>query len=800
MPPRRPGPPPPGPQNRGDHRPPPPSGPPNREPGLLTHSPLGGPGPVDDYPDDDYDDEQQDRFAEFGPEDEPGEDEGDKKGKAALTPRQRKKRRWKIVRRTLYALFGLFVIVPAVAFTISYFLVDVPTPEEVLAQQSQVVTYYYADNSVMGKEVPDTGNREILKPGQIPDTVKHAVYAAEDATFETNNGFDVLGIARAVYNNLTGGQGGGSTISQQYIKKATENEAPTLSRKATELVKSFKMNQTQPKEDIITAYLNIVYFGRNAYGIQAASHAYFNKDASQLTPSEAALLAGLIQGPSKSENTEYVQWRWNYVMDNMVKYNWLPAAERQAAQFPTPLPKDQTKPQAIKGPESFIQNQVEDELDAAGYSKEKLQSGGYNIYTTIDPSAQKLMEQTVDEVMKGQPQELRDAMVAVSPKDGSVVAYYGGPNTPGVNERDWADTARNPGSSFKPFDLVALLQTGKGLGTTYDGTSPQQFGENADGTPRIVTNAGASNSCSSECTVAEAMKISANTVFYGMVYNDGTPQHKGLGYGPVVKAAEAAGISTVKNVQDVNISIGGGTTQATPLEMASAYATFAGDGVRHDEHFVQKITTPGGDVVYQAPTENTPAFASSADKSKQISGNVTMALKPVIGFTKLECPTGHECAGKTGTQQYKDTGMNSDVWMVGYTPSIAVSSWVGTATPGPIKDKNNKPISSSGLPAQLWQKFMDDYLKDKPAEKFSTVDPIGKTATATDTPSTKPTPTSSARPTTSSPTTTSTPPPVTSTTESPTSSVSRPSGLPTGISWPNRNNFGTGDSTTNPDG
>ena len=759
---------------RGRYRPPtaPPPGPnrqSEREPGLLTHSELGASGyPEDDYDDyDDYDDEQA-RFDEFGADAEgaPGDGNG-KKDKKALTPKQRKKRRWRIVRRVLYGLFGLFVVVPAVAFTIAYFLVDVPTPEGVLAQQSQVVTYYYGDNSVMGKEIPDTGNRQILKPGQIPDTVKHAVYAAEDASFETNNGFDVMGILRAVYNQATGGSGGGSTISQQYVKKATENEAPTLTRKFTELVKSFKMNQTQPKEDIITAYLNIVYFGRNAYGIQAAAHAYFNKDAAQLTPSEAALLAGLIQGPGKSENTDYTTWRWNYVMDNMVKYNWLPKAERDAAQFPAPLPKDQTKPQAITGPNAFIQQQVEDELDAAGYSKEKLQAGGYNIYTTIDPTAQKMAADAVNKYMADQPDTLRKAFVAVDPKTRGVIAYYGGPNDQS-DQKDWADAPRNPGSSFKAFDITAFLKMGKGLGETFDGSTHRQFGT-IKGKPRYINNAGDANSCSKQCTVAEATMRSTNTVFFDMVANVTGPQ-------AVKDAAQQAGVTSLdKTAVDNNISLGGGTTEVTPMDMASGYATFADDGVSMQRHFVTKVTDPAGNVVYQTPSAPKPAFDTNGDKSKQIAGNVTTALKPVIPFSHLQCPDGHECAGKTGTQQYDASGANasgtsgdnSQVWMVGYTPSVSAASWVGTGSNQPLKDKNGKNISSSGLPAQIWQEFMTNYLKGKPSEKFSAVDPIGNAATADDASTTTQPPPPANTPSQTPSQMPSTPPPPSSTTQPP---------------------------------
>ncbi|TVT26442.1 penicillin-binding protein, partial [Amycolatopsis rhizosphaerae] len=746
--------------------------PPNREPGLLTHNEPGGPG----YPEDDYDDEQG-RFDEFGADGEEAPEEG-KKGKKALTPKQRKKRRWKIIRRSLYACVGLFVVLPAIAFTIAYFLVDVPTPEEVLAQQSQVVTYYYSDNTVMGKDIPENKNRQILKPGQIPDTVKHAVYAAEDATFETNSGFDVLGILRAVYNNLTGGQGGGSTISQQYIKKATENEEHTLTRKATELVKSFKMNQTQSKEDIITAYLNIIYFGRGAYGIQAASHAYFNKDVSQLSSSEAALLAGLIQGPGRSENAEYAQRRWNYVMDNLVKYNWLPSADRTAAQFPTPLPIDQTKPQAITGSNQYIQAQVEDELAAAGYSKEKLQAGGYNIYTTIDPVAQKIAVDAENKYMTGQPDTLKKALVAVDPKTRGVIAYYGGPNDK-TDRYDWANTPHNPGSSFKAFDITAFLKMGKGLGEVFDGSISRQFGS------RTVRNASQANSCGKDCTVAEAVKISANTVFFDMVAN--------VTHWPAVQeAAVEAGVKTVehpKTALDNNISLGGGTTEATPLDMASGYATFAADGMAMDRHFVTKVTDPGGNVVYQTQVTPKPAFAANnSQKSKQIAGNVTIALKPVIDFSHLKCPDNHECAGKTGTQQYDSSdptlaSLNSQVWMIGYTPSIAVASWVGSDPPKPLKDKDGKSVGSTGLPAQIWQEFMNNYLKGKPAEKFSTVDPIGKSADASSD--------SSASNTASQSTGTSTPTTPTTPTTTPTSDTS-----PTSASKPSKSKPSSPTSTT----
>jgi membrane peptidoglycan carboxypeptidase len=658
--------------------------------------------------------------------------ERDDDGKPALTPEQRKKRRWKIIRRVAYACVGAFIVVPAIAFVITYFLVDVPSPTEVAQNQSQAVTYLYADGSPMGKDVPRGGNRVLLSPEQIPDVMKHAAIATEDDSFETNSGFDIGGLLRAVFNQATGGTGGGSTISQQYIKKATDNDAPTLTRKWTELAKSFKMTQTYEKKDIITAYLNIIYFGRGAYGVGAASQAFFHKDAKDLSFSEAALLAGLIQQPGRSENDKVAHDRWNTALDRMVKNNYISAADRKAAQFPTPIPLEDSKQQA-GAPPAFVVQQVKDELAAHDIPEDRYYSGGFQVQTTIDPKAQQAAEQAATEAMEGQVDDnLLNALVAVDPKTGGVLAYYGGKPIVQVNGqdqagRDWANTPQNPGSSMKPFDLTAFLKMGQGLDATFDGSNNRTF----DG--RVVRNAGPGSSCSQQCTVAEAMERSANTVFYDMVLNK-TKQ------GPVKEAAQEAGVTTkddggqsIISTKDNNISLGGGETQITPADMASAYATFANNGEQRGRHFVLKVTNAQSEVAYEAPTDAKPAFDSDSDKSRQIAGNVTEALKPVIGFSKLKCPAGHECAGKTGTQQHTKVAgepswaanANSQTWMVGYTPSVSVAAWVGGDGNKPLHGKNNSPIYGSTVAGPMWQKFLSLYLTGKPGEKFDKVDRIG---------------------------------------------------------------------------
>ncbi|UKD53206.1 penicillin-binding protein [Amycolatopsis sp. FU40] len=718
-------------------RPPPPGRrpvpPPQREPELMTHRMI-----EDDYRDPGYRDAGY-RDAEYRDEGPLDPDDGyppedlDKKGR---TPAQRKKRRWKIIRRCAYAFVGIFVVIPAIAFVITYFMVDVPSPQSIAQGQNQAVTYLYADGSPMGKDVPPGGNRQILTPAQIPDVVKHAVIATEDSTFETNSGFDVTGLLRAAFNQLTGKAGGGSTISQQYIKKATDNDAPTLTRKWTELAKSFKMNQTYEKQDIITAYLNIIYFGRGAYGIGAASQAFFHKDVSKLDYSEAALLAGLIQQPGRSENPKVAQGRWNTALDRMLENKYITAQQRQAAQFPAVIPLEESKDDA-NAPYKFVVTQVKAELQQHGIDDDKYYAGGYTIQTTIDKHAQEVATQAATDALKDQSDDrLLDSLVAVDPKTGGVLAYYGGPATIDVNgkkqgARDWANTPQNPGSSMKAFDLTAFLKMGKGINSTFDGSNNRVF----DG--RVVRNAGPSSSCSGQCTVAEAMKRSANTVFYDMVLNETHP-------GPVGQAAQEAGVKTKDNggqslisTADANIALGGGNTQITPADMASAYATFAANGIQRDRHFVLKVTNSQKEVAYEAqPSAGKPAFDSSADKAKQIAGNVTMALGPVIDFSHLKCPSGHECAGKTGTQQHtKRAGepawaanANAQTWMVGYTPSVSVAAWVGADGDQALHGSGTSPIYGSTIAGPLWQKFLDGYLKGKPAEKFDQVQLIGAQA------------------------------------------------------------------------
>ena len=286
-----------------------------------------------------------------------------------------------MIRRIGYVVVAAGILVPVLAFMLAYVAQDVPRPGELVT--NQVSTIYNADgSSVIAKIVPPEGNRQEVDLQQIPEHVRNAVLAAEDRDFYSNSGFSITGFARAARDNILGrdSAGGGSTITQQYVKNALVGDERSLTRKAKELVISIKMANQWPKDEILSAYLNIIYFGRGAYGISAASNAYFDKPVSDLTVAEGAVLASSIQLPSlldPEQNPEGAEARWNWVLDGMVSAGTLTAEDRATKQYPAYIPiaeldfGDQTM-----GPNGLIKNQVLAELSAEGIDENLLNTEG----------------------------------------------------------------------------------------------------------------------------------------------------------------------------------------------------------------------------------------------------------------------------------------------------------------------------------------------------------------------------------------------------------------------------------------
>ncbi|NKV91980.1 penicillin-binding protein [Rhodococcus hoagii] len=604
---------------------------------------------------------------------------------------------------------------------VAYIFADVPRPGDM--KTNQVATILASDGTTeITRVVPPEGNRTEVTIDQIPAHVRNAVLAAEDRDFYSNPGFSVTGFARAARDNVLGrdSAGGGSTITQQYVKNALVGSERSLTRKMKELVISSKMAKQWSKDEILAAYLNTIYFGRGAYGIAAASKAYFGKPVEELTVSEGAVLAAVIQQPSGLDpefNPTGAQSRWNYVLDGMVGSGTLNSADRAAAQFPQVIPSAEVdNGGGAGGPEGLVKQQVLQELSASGISEQDLNTEGLQITTTIDPKAQQAAIDAVETYMEGEPEELRTAVVSVDPRSGAVRAYYGGQDGSGY---DFAQAGLQTGSSFKVFGLAAALDQGIPLSQMYDSG------------PLTVNGISIGNvegeSCGT-CTIAEALKRSLNTSFYRqMLSMDNGPQ-------AIADMAHKAGIPeeipgvgkslTEPDGNGPNNGIVLGQYQSRPLDMASAYATLAASGVYHQPYFVQKVVTADGTVLLD---RGTPAGEERIDDA--VADNTTAAMTPIAAYSRGHgLAGGRPSASKTGTAQLGDTGANKDAWMVGYTPSLSTAVWVGTEQGLPLVNSYGGMIYGSGLPSDIWKATMDGALKGTDVEKFPTPKPIAGVA------------------------------------------------------------------------
>ncbi len=659
------------------------------------------------------------------PKPPPGNSPGGGDGPSGPRPPWSKQINWRWVRRGLLVTAIVMLVLPMVTFAMAYLIVDVPKPGDI--RTNQVSTILASDGSELAKIVPPEGNRVDVNIDQIPVHVRDAVMAAEDRDFYSNPGFSFSGFVRAFKNNLFGGDlQGGSTITQQYVKNALVGSDRTglggLTRKAKELVISTKMSREWSKDQVLESYLNIIYFGRGAYGISAASQAYFDKPVEQLNVAEGALLAALIQRPSTLDpavDPQGAAARWNWVLDGMVEIGALSPEDRAQQVFPPTIPPDQAlNRNQTTGPNGLIERQVTKELmDLFNISEQTLNTEGLQITTTIDPTAQQAAEEAVSDYMDGQNPDMRTAVVSIDPHTGGVKAYYGGSDANGF---DFAQAGLPTGSSFKVFALVAALEQGIGLGYQVD-SSPLTLNG-------ITINNVEGGGCGT-CNIAEALKRSLNTSYYRLMLKlENGPQD-------VADAAHKAGIAESFPGVEHTLSEDGkggppnngvvlGQYQSRVIDMASAYATLADSGIYHKPHFVQKVVNSEGQVLFDAAQEDTNGEQRI---DKDVADNVISAMQPIAGWSN-----GHNLAGgrpsaaKTGTNQLGDTGANRDAWMVGFTPSLSTAVWVGT-TDGtqPLENKWGSPVYGSGLPSDIWKATMDGALDGTDNESFPKPTEIG---------------------------------------------------------------------------
>ncbi|WP_344992757.1 transglycosylase domain-containing protein [Tsukamurella soli] len=630
----------------------------------------------------------------------------------------------KIVRRVVVggvAAIALIVVVAVLAFAIGYVRADVPQPGEL--RTNQVATIFDKDGkTVLARVVPPEGNRSDIAADQIPESMEDAVMAAEDRSFKTNPGFSVSGFARAVLGRLPGfggsdDAGGGSTITQQYVKNALVGDEHSLTRKWRELIISTKMSRSWSKDEIMAAYLNTIYFGRDSYGLQAAARAYFNEPASKLTVAQSALLAAVVRSPSYYDPAVTPQAaidRWNWVLDGMVSMGTLQKTDRDAEKFPktvAPGAGRQTD-DLSNGPNGLIKTQVLQELKDAGISEQDLNTQGLQITTTIDPQAQAAAVKAAHSTLTGEPKKLRTAVVSVDPKTGGISAYYGGDDGNGY---DRVQAGLQTGSSFKVFALLAALEQGIPLSRVYSSAPLDAAGVH-------ITNSDG-ESCGS-CNLATALKMSLNTVYYRLMLDlKGQAQ-------TVADTAHKAGVAEsfgdiAHTLQQPNGVVQGGVVLGQyltrPIDMASAYATIAASGVYRKPHLIQKVVTADGRVLLDRGAD-----PGQREFSADVANNTIAAMEPIAAYSNgHSLADGRLSASKTGTAQYKDTGQNKDAWMVGFTPSLSTAVWVGADDGSPITNSSGGIIYGSQLPSDIWQATMDGALDGTDDESFPTPGEIG---------------------------------------------------------------------------
>ena len=602
---------------------------------------------------------------------------------------------WRAIVTAIVGIGLLGVIV----FTYLVITTPIPQPSEISRANSTIV--YYADGETELGRIGEY-NRTEVKLSKVPLHLQRAVLAAEDAQFYAHSGFSVTGIARAVWDNLTGGfsAGGGSTITQQYAKNAYLSQERSIKRKVKELVLAVKLESSSSKDTILQNYLNVSYLGRGAYGVQTASRLYFAKDVSQLTISEAAMIASLLKSPegfAPEKRPERLKARWNYVLNQMVEAGWLTPTKRKEQKFPIVV--DRVNANTLSGPNGYALDMVRRELIAQGYDDATLGISGLRVISTFDADAQVAAVRAVEkEGPTSGTDGLRIGMAAIRPGTGEVVAIYGGPDFATEPLNNATQAIGQAGSTFKPFALAAAIEVGVTLDTMLPGKSGTVVADYR------VVNYG--NKSYGPINLLTATENSVNSAYVKLTYD--------IGVDAVMDAASRAGIPDDAVGLDRNLTFVLGTASPHVIDVANAYATFAARGVRATPFTIKEVQSANGGVIYQAPMRTTTTF------EQYVADTVNAALRSVVtngtGFAANK--VGRPVAGKTGT-----TNDNLSAWFAGYSPDLAAAiMFVKEDEKGiPVTLRGTGGLSTvtgGSFPARIWTEFMKGALKKVPKSDF----------------------------------------------------------------------------------
>ncbi|MFH8237548.1 transglycosylase domain-containing protein [Streptomyces sp. G6] len=724
-------------------------------------------------------------------------------------------RRFFTWKKILGTFFGLCLLGMG-AFIVLYMVIDIPEGNPEAELQSNV--YKYSDGSIMTR----TGdrNREIVDLAKVPKEVQRTFVAAENKTFYKDSGVDLKGTARGLLNTLSGkGAQGGSTITQQYVKNYYLSQEQTVTRKLKELVISLKLDREKSKDYILAGYINTSYYGRGAYGIQAAAQAYYRVDAQDLTVEQGAYLAALLQAPNQYDwaiasdtGKKLVQERWNYVLDNMVEEDWLSQSDRQGMKFPEP--KEPKAAAGMQGQTGYLVTAADYEIkkqlveqgaaEDMEQAKALLDLGGYTVTLNIDKEKQAELEKAVkakltsklDPEKRDVDADVQAGAVSVDPKTGGVVAMYGGVDYVKHYTNNATRDDYQPASTFKPVIFAAAVdqdaetQDGDPItaNTIYDGTSERPV---MDGDREVgFAPPNEDDRSYGDITVQEAMNKSVNSAFAQMGVDVGMEQ--------VMKVAGDLGMNTEGDQAVPAQTLG--SMGASPLEMAGVYATLDNHGKKVTPAVVKSVEHKDRTVEFPEPIGEQVISREAADTVTSVLTGVVDDGTARASVRNNPLRDGQTVAGKTGTSDN-----NKSAWFSGYTPELVTS--VGLFGEDP-KTHAQVPmykaggvdyrVNGGGFPAEIWAAYtfgvMDEVsefeleTKQGNAVKPSTTPSPSESPSQSPSQEESPEPPESEEPETEDPTSE---PPVS---ESPSESVSEsPSGSPSSETPP------TGGASTEPE-
>ncbi|MGH9276484.1 MAG: transglycosylase domain-containing protein [Acidimicrobiales bacterium] len=551
-------------------------------------------------------------------------------------------------------------------------------------------------------------DRVLVPIDQMPGHVTQAVLDAEDERFFEHSGLDARAIVRAATRNLEAARvvEGGSTITQQLVKIEFLTSTKDLDRKLKEAALALRLERQLTKTEILDRYLNRVYFGNGAYGIQAAAQHYYRENVQALTLPQAVLLAGLIREPAGADpftNPDEARGRRDSLADRMYVLGHITAeqaAEVKADPLPTRPPHDPPRSS------DYFAEHVKQQLlqadwlgDTPEARVDRLFEGGLSIYTTLEPRAQDLAQASIDSIVPSDPRGFTASLVSVEPATGAVRALVGGPNFQDTKFNLATDGGRQVGSAFKVFTLTAALESGVLPVDTISGAQPCPI-DNAGGGAPVWSPSNVEGQAAGTLTVAEATIRSVNCAYARLI--------KLVGPQKVVDVAHRMGITSALGA---HLSLTLGSEPVTPLQMASAYATLANDGVQRAPYFVERVVGPDGAELYRHMDE--PEQAISAEHARIVTDVLTQVV--ASGTATAAAVPDRPVAGKTGS-----TDENADAWFVGFTPQLATAVWMGApeARVSMYNVGRFPRVYGGTYPAMVFGAYMRSVLGEQPSLPF----------------------------------------------------------------------------------